>query len=70
MARVLTQDEVRFIAIQSGIEGDVIKSWYKDFIQICPKGKMDKKQFAKFYKILRGLSDNMDLSKIIDHVMI
>jgi Ca2+-binding EF-hand superfamily protein len=68
MAKILTQEEVRMIAIRSGMEADVIKSWYKEFLKICPKGKMDIKQFSKFYKILRGLPDNKDLSKITDHV--
>lgn len=93
MSRILTEEEVKNIVEQSGIEDIVIKSWYKEFLNVCPKGKMvfnpfllqlqqtrvirkfkshhwllkDKRQFYKFYKILRGQSEN-NLSKITDHV--
>ena len=89
--KILTDDEIEYIAGQSGVETDVIKTWHKDFLTACPKGKMvfnclitklvfesvfsnfftcsfkDKKQFYKYYKMLRCQSDEK-LSKITDHV--
>lgn len=38
-----------------------------EFLQQCPKGKMKKKDFYKFYKLLRGSEDH-NLSKISDRV--
>ena len=29
---ILTDEDIHFIAIESGIEDDVVKAWYKDFI--------------------------------------
>jgi hypothetical protein len=40
MGQNLTQEELDYISEQSGIEDDVIKSWHKDFIKLCPTGKM------------------------------
>ena len=62
----LSEEQIREIAEQSGVDPDIIKSWYKEFLQVCPSGKMNKKHFYKFYKMLRGSSDN--LHKITDHV--
>jgi hypothetical protein len=42
MGQNLSQEELDFISEQSGIEDDVIKSWHKDFIKLCPTGKMVK----------------------------
>ncbi|CAF0848284.1 unnamed protein product [Brachionus calyciflorus] len=63
---MLTEDELKNIIDESGIEDIVIKSWYKEFLLFCPKGKMDRKQFYKFYKALRGRLDDEKLNKIID----
>lgn len=64
----LTADEINFIFTECGIEKDVIKSWYKEWSNTCPNGKMDKKQFYKFYKMLRTSTEKEKLSKITDHV--
>jgi hypothetical protein len=40
MGTELSDQELSIIAEQSGIEEDVIKSWYKEFLVVCPKGKM------------------------------
>ena len=40
MAKHLSDDEFQKIAEQSGIDECVIKSWYKEFLNVCPKGKM------------------------------
>ena len=68
MGHSLSQEQIHQISIESGIDSDVVKSWYKDFIKICPNGKMDKKQFGKFYRILRGQPEDDNLSRITDHV--
>jgi len=63
----LTDTEIKFISEQSGMEYDIVRSWYKEFLQQCPTGKMNKKNFYKFYKLLRGQSGD-NLSKIADRV--
>ncbi len=50
-----------------GMDIDIVRSWYKEFLQQCPNGKMNKKHFYKFYKLLRGQSGD-NLSKIADRV--
>lgn len=40
MGQNLTQEELDYISEQSGIEDSIIKSWHKDFIKLCPTGKM------------------------------
>lgn len=40
-----------------------------EFMQVCPSGKMKKKHFYKFYKMLRGTDDDK-LHKITDYVHI
>jgi hypothetical protein len=43
MSIIISDDEMHFIAVESGIDDDIVKSWYKDFIKMCPNGKMVKK---------------------------
>jgi neuronal calcium sensor 1 len=64
----LTSAEIQEIAEKSGVEEDIIRSWYKEFIQVCPTGKMNKKNFSKFYKILRGSTGEENFSKIAEYV--
>lgn len=40
---------------------------FLEFVLVCPSGKMNKKDFYKFYKMLRGNTD-YNLHKITDHV--
>ncbi len=40
MSIILSEDEIYFIAAESGIDEDIVKAWYKDFIKMCPNGKM------------------------------
>ena len=40
MSVMLTEEELKNIIEESGIEDIVIKSWYKEFLLFCPKGKM------------------------------
>jgi len=67
LKKELTPDEIEFITKSSGMDDSIVKSWYKEFLQQCPTGKMNKKNFYKFYKLLRGQSDD-NLSKIADRV--
>lgn len=64
----LTEDEIKDIAEKSGVDPDIIRSWFKEFLIACPSGKMNKKNFYKFYKMLRGSSDDNRLHKITDYV--
>jgi Ca2+-binding EF-hand superfamily protein len=65
----LSEGEIKEIAEESGVDPDVIRSWYKEFLQVCPSGNMNKKNFYKFYKILRGGgSSDANLHKITDYV--
>lgn len=65
--RQLSEMDMQDIAEKSGVDPDVLRSWYKEFLQVCPTGKMNKKNFYKFYKMLRGNSDG-NLHKITDYV--
>lgn len=38
--RILSEEAQKSIAETSGIDPDVIRSWYKEFLSVCPKGKM------------------------------
>jgi neuronal calcium sensor 1 len=67
MAGILTEFELTTISDQTGIEFSVLRTWYKEFLSECPTGKMDKKHFKKFYKMLRGDTD-LNLSKITEHI--
>lgn len=49
MSVMLTEEELKNIIEESGIEDIVIKSWYKEFLLFCPKGKMVKFFFIFFY---------------------
>ena len=54
----LSDSEILTITSVTGIDSDVVKSWHKEFILECPSGKMKKKHFFKFYKMLRGNKHN------------
>ena len=40
MSKNLSEEEILYISEQSGIDEDVIRSWHKEFLIACPKGKM------------------------------
>ena len=40
MGANLSQVEADYISEESGIEPNVVKSWHRDFIKLCPSGKM------------------------------
>jgi hypothetical protein len=63
----LNEHQLKLISEQSGVEICVVKSWYKEFLIVCPCGKLDKKHFYEFYKQLRVRPCD-SLSKITDYV--
>ena len=63
----LSGTEVEAISQQSGIEPNIVKSWYKEFMVVCPNGHLDRKHFYRFYKQLVQQPKN-DLDKIVDYV--
>ena len=67
--RLLNKDQIQNIFQHCGIDEEIIKSWYKDFLSMYPHGKMDKKQFYKFYKLMSCSTDKKTLNRhIIDHI--
>lgn len=37
---ILSETEIESISKSSGIDADIVRSWHKDFLTTCPKGKM------------------------------
>jgi hypothetical protein len=40
MSKTLTDADFNYISSQSGVEIDIVRSWYKDFMQASTKGRM------------------------------
>ncbi len=38
--KMLSDGEIMAISGQCNMDPDVVRSWYKDFLQCCPTGKM------------------------------
>ncbi|RNA14692.1 neuronal calcium sensor 2 [Brachionus plicatilis] len=62
----ISESELNEISEKTGVDPDILKSWYKEFLKVSPSGRMNKKNFYKFYKMLRGNTEN--LHKITDYV--
>ncbi len=52
----LSINDYRFLMKQTNLTPYVIQGWYREFLTICPSGKLNKHQFIKFYKELQNSS--------------
>ena len=44
--KILTDEEIKLISTSSGVDVDIVRSWYKEFLKTCPKGKMVSRKIS------------------------
>ncbi|CAF1403954.1 unnamed protein product [Adineta steineri] len=52
----LSLNDYRYLMKQTNLTPDVIQGWYREFLNVCPNGQLNKNQFIKLYKELENTS--------------
>ncbi|CAF1486539.1 unnamed protein product [Adineta steineri] len=63
----LSLNDYRYLMKQTNLTPDVIQGWYREFLNVCPNGQLNKNQFIKLYKELENTSIK-NIESIAEHV--
>ena len=63
----LSLNDYRYLMKQTRLTPEVIRGWYREFLNVCPQGQLTKGEFVKFYSDLTR-SANKDPELIAENV--